>query len=107
LQQGPASDFIHCFEQAGLVSNLRPATINEKLDSREKTGIIRGHQQRRPEMTATLAPSAVRRLAIATPMPREPPVTSATLPASGLSWVLPALVISSLEFLVPFGTIKV
>jgi hypothetical protein len=28
---------------------------------------------------ATLAPSAARRLAIAAPMPREPPVTSATL----------------------------
>src|SRR5580693_4787274 len=46
---------------------------------------------------ATLAPSAARRLAIAAPMPREPPVTSATLPASGLScvafigWFLSAL----------------
>src|ERR1700730_11376313 len=37
---------------------------------------------------ATLAPSAARRLAIAAPMPREPPVTSATLPASGLSRVV-------------------
>src|SRR6266852_5253162 len=31
---------------------------------------------------ATLAPSAARRLAIAAPMPREPPVTTATLPAN-------------------------
>src|SRR5260370_37046367 len=37
---------------------------------------------------ATLAPSAARRLAIAAPMPREPPVTSATLPASSLSFLL-------------------
>src|SRR5216684_6088897 len=37
---------------------------------------------------ATFAPSAARRLAIAAPMPREPPVTSATLPASSLSWLL-------------------
>src|ERR1700730_5298760 len=37
---------------------------------------------------ATLAPSAARRLAIAAPMPREPPVTSATLPASSLSCLL-------------------
>jgi hypothetical protein len=28
---------------------------------------------------ATIAPSAARRFAIAAPMPREPPVTSATL----------------------------
>src|SRR5204863_8867507 len=27
--------------------NLRPAAINEKLDSRDKTGIIRGQEQRR------------------------------------------------------------
>src|SRR4051812_21315360 len=40
-------------------------------------------------------------------MPREPPVTSATLPASGLSCVVRAMVISSLEFLVPLGTMKV
>jgi hypothetical protein len=40
-------------------------------------------------------------------MPREPPVTSATLPASGLSCVVRDMVISSLEFLVPFGTMKV
>src|ERR1700694_1877667 len=56
---------------------------------------------------ATLAPSAARRLAIAAPMPREPPVTSATLPASGLSCVLRAMMISSLEFIVPVGTMKV
>jgi hypothetical protein len=31
---------------------------------------------------ATLAPSAARRLAIAAPMPREPPVTRAILPSS-------------------------
>src|SRR5712664_770025 len=37
---------------------------------------------------ATLAPSAASRLAIAAPMPREPPVTSATLPASSLSFLL-------------------
>src|SRR3989441_3924513 len=37
---------------------------------------------------ATLAPSAARRFAIAAPMPREPPVTSATLPASSLSFLL-------------------
>src|ERR1700685_4256744 len=37
---------------------------------------------------ATFAPSAARRLAIAAPMPREPPVMSATLPASGLSRVV-------------------
>src|SRR5580704_11069229 len=48
---------------------------------------------------ATLAPSAARRLAIAAPMPREPPVTSATLPAIGLSCVLRDMVISSLELL--------
>jgi hypothetical protein len=40
-------------------------------------------------------------------MPREPPVTSATLPASGLSCVLRAMVISSLEFIVSLGTMKV
>src|SRR5947207_2923715 len=40
-------------------------------------------------------------------MPREPPVTSATLPASCLSRVVPDMVISPLEFLVPFGTMKV
>src|SRR6202163_2070225 len=40
-------------------------------------------------------------------MPREPPVTSATLPASGLSCVVRDIVISSLEFIVPFDTIKV
>jgi len=39
-------------------------------------------------------------------MPREPPVTSATFPARGLSCVLRAMMISSLEFLVPFGTMK-
>src|SRR6266850_2491001 len=41
-------------------------------------------------VTATLAPSAARRFAIAAPMPREPPVTSATLPASALSclWLM-------------------
>src|SRR5437764_1482322 len=44
-----------------------------------------------------LAPSPARRLAIAAPMPRQPPVTSATLPASGLSCVVRAMVISSLE----------
>src|SRR6266566_9867153 len=33
---------------------------------------------------ATLAPSAARRLAIAAPMPREPPVTSAIFPSSFL-----------------------
>src|SRR6266404_4210045 len=33
---------------------------------------------------ATLAPSAARRLAIAAPIPREPPVTRATLPSSFL-----------------------
>src|SRR5205085_3843949 len=33
---------------------------------------------------ATAAPSVASRLAIAAPMPREPPVTSATLPASFL-----------------------
>src|SRR5207237_8944416 len=53
-----------------------------------------------------LAPSAARRLAIAAPMPREPPVTSATLPASGLSCVVRDMVIPLLEFLVPFGTMK-
>src|SRR5204862_4580017 len=31
---------------------------------------------------ATLAPSAARRFAIAAPIPREPPVTTATLPAN-------------------------
>src|SRR5712691_9949143 len=35
-----------------------------------------------------LAPSAARRFAIAAPMPREAPVTSATLPASSLSFLL-------------------
>src|SRR5207244_997268 len=40
-------------------------------------------------------------------MPREPPVTRATLPASGLSCVLRAMVISSLELIVPLGTMKV
>src|SRR5207237_9447753 len=54
-----------------------------------------------------LAPSAARRLAIAAPMPREPPVTSATCPASGLSCVVRAMVISLLELTVPFGTMKV
>src|SRR5258708_16693269 len=58
-------------------------------------------------VTATLAPSAARRLAIAAPMPREPPVTSAILPASGLSCVVRAMVISSLEFIVLVGTMKV
>src|SRR5260370_12213303 len=33
---------------------------------------------------ATLAPSAARRLAIAAPIPREPPVTRATFPSSFL-----------------------
>src|ERR1700691_383079 len=33
-------------------------------------------------VSATAAPSAARRLAIAAPIPREPPVTSATLPSS-------------------------
>src|SRR5882724_8076652 len=37
---------------------------------------------------ATFAPSAARRLAIAAPMPRDPPVTSATLPVSSLSFLL-------------------
>src|SRR5882724_5927279 len=37
---------------------------------------------------ATVAPSAARRLAIAAPMPRDPPVTSATLPARSLSFLL-------------------
>src|SRR5579863_587721 len=36
---------------------------------------------------ATSAPSAARRLAIAAPMPREPPVTSATFPSSFLDIV--------------------
>src|SRR6266704_5409076 len=37
---------------------------------------------------ATLAPFSARRLAIAAPMPREPPVTSAILPFSSLSFLL-------------------
>src|ERR1700730_7611558 len=37
---------------------------------------------------ATVAPSAARRLSIAAPMPRDPPVTSATLPASSLPFLL-------------------
>src|SRR5271165_3815258 len=40
-------------------------------------------------------------------MPREPPVTSATLPASGPSRVVRGMMISSLEFTVPIGTMKV
>ena len=40
-------------------------------------------------------------------MPREPPVTRATLPASGLSCVLRDMAISSLELTVPLGTVKV
>src|SRR5438552_16514241 len=40
-------------------------------------------------------------------MPREPPVTSATLPARGLSCVVRDMVISSLELFVPFGTMRV
>ena len=36
---------------------------------------------------ATFAPSAARRLAIAAPMPREPPVTSAIFPSSVLDIV--------------------
>src|SRR5690349_10301434 len=40
-------------------------------------------------------------------MPREPPVTSATLLARGLSRVLGDMIISYLEFNVPFGTMKV
>jgi hypothetical protein len=44
-------------------------------------GLLKGFQM----VSTTLAPSAARRLAIAAPMPREPPVTSATLPASGAS----------------------
>ena len=41
----------------------------------------------KPFEEATLAPSEARRLAIAAPMPREPPVTSATLPASARACV--------------------
>src|ERR1700722_18115001 len=37
---------------------------------------------------ATLAPSAARRLAIAAPMPREPPVTSAIFPSNFFAIVL-------------------
>ena len=37
---------------------------------------------------ATFAPSAARRLAIAAPMPREPPVTSAIFPSSFLDIVV-------------------
>src|SRR5216684_7121190 len=37
---------------------------------------------------ATVAPSAARRFAIAAPIPRDPPVTSATLPASPLSCIV-------------------
>src|SRR3989442_14083007 len=37
---------------------------------------------------ATFAPSAARRLAIAAPMPREPPVISAIFPSSFLNIVL-------------------
>src|SRR6266542_325301 len=37
---------------------------------------------------ATFAPFSARRLAIAAPMPREPPVTSATLLVSSLSFLL-------------------
>src|SRR6267143_4007699 len=37
---------------------------------------------------ATLAPSAARRLAMAAPMPREPPVTSAIFPSSFLDIVV-------------------
>src|SRR5260370_31170201 len=38
-------------------------------------------------VTATLAPSSASRLAIAAPMPRDPPVTSAVLPCSFLDIV--------------------
>src|SRR6266849_6755806 len=40
---------------------------------------------------ATFAPSAARRLAIAAPMPREPPVMSATFPSRFLDIVFPLL----------------
>jgi hypothetical protein len=46
--------------------------------------LARGHEGVVAKRLA-LAPSAARRLAIAAPMPREPPVTSATLPVSGPS----------------------
>ena len=44
---------------------------------------------------ATAAPSLASRLAIAAPMPREPPVTRATLPAS-------LFVVSAMMILLPF-----
>src|SRR5882672_12877217 len=46
---------------------------------------------------ATVAPSAARRFSIAAPMPRDPPVTSATLPARSLSFLLLISSLSSLR----------
>src|ERR1700730_8548884 len=48
---------------------------------------------------ATVAPSAARCFAIAAPMPRDPPVTSATLPARSLSFLLLISSLSSLRLL--------
>src|SRR6266478_2471871 len=42
---------------------------------------------------ATPAPSAARRLAIAAPMPREPPVTSAIFPSRFLDIVVPPILL--------------
>src|SRR3984893_19485043 len=42
---------------------------------------------------ATFAPSAARRLAIAAPMPREPPVTSAIFPSRFLDIVVPPILL--------------
>jgi hypothetical protein len=45
---------------------------------------------------ATFAPSAARRLAIAAPMPREPPVMSATFPSNFLDTVFSPIPLISL-----------
>src|SRR4029078_509961 len=44
------------------------------------------------ELTTTLAPSAARRWAVASPIPLDEPVTIATLPSSMLTPVPPSLV---------------
>src|SRR5216683_1937344 len=51
---------------------------------------------------ATFAPSAARRLAIAAPMPREPPVMSATFPSSFLGIVFSYSLISFFADPVPY-----
>jgi hypothetical protein len=52
---------------------------------------------------ATFAPSVARRLAIAAPIPREPPVISAIFPSSFLFMVLPPISFDFFSYYVSTG----